>query len=168
VLLRRLSVFAGGWTLEAAEAVCGGGPAPESLVDLLGLVDRSLLIVEQGVSNARFRLLETVREYAAEHLAASGERETLRHQHALTFLELAERAMPELVGPRASARSVSRTRRLGARSNRARATRRARMLDIACSFLGLSCSVVQIQPATGMPAGSRFDVSRRDGQWRCR
>jgi predicted ATPase len=67
VLLQRLSVFASGWTLEAAEAICAGdGITPEEVLDLLaGLVAKSLVLLEEGATDARYRLLETVRQYAA-------------------------------------------------------------------------------------------------------
>src|SRR5439155_16999251 len=65
VLLCRLSVFAGGWTLEAAEQVCGGGAVEEwEALDLLtSLCDKSLVVVGQQESETRYRLLETVRQY---------------------------------------------------------------------------------------------------------
>ncbi len=98
-LLRRASVFAGGCTLEAAEAVLAfGGIAPEDVVELLGaLVDKSLLLFD--VAAARYRLLDTVREYAAEQLAAAGETATAQRQHLQYGVALAERARPELAGP---------------------------------------------------------------------
>jgi non-specific serine/threonine protein kinase len=100
VLLRRLSVFAGGCTFEAAQAVCSHGLSSEPVLDLLGrLVDRSLVVVEPDPSGSRFRLLETVREYAAEQLEASGEREAVQRQHAVWFLSLAEQAAPHIWGP---------------------------------------------------------------------
>jgi predicted ATPase len=97
VLLRRLAVFRGGWTLEAAERVCAGGVvASEDVLDLLsGLVDRSLVAAREG----RFRLLETIRQYAADRLAEAGEEETWRERHARCFLDLAEQAELELRGP---------------------------------------------------------------------
>ncbi len=98
-LLCRLSVFAGGWTLEAAEAVCAGqGIEPYGILDLLTqLVNKSLVAAEreQG-EEARYRLLETIREYALERLAASGESENIRREHARFFLGLAQEAEPHL------------------------------------------------------------------------
>ena len=99
MVLRRLAVFAGGWSIEAAEAVCGGGDvAAATVVDLLSnLVDKSL--VERDGQGERYRLLETVRQYAQELLAASGEEEATRRAHFDFFLAFAERAKPELIGP---------------------------------------------------------------------
>ena len=71
ILFRRLSVFAGGFTLEAAEAVCSQGMKRSDILDLLGrLVDKSLVIVEADseISGTRYRLLETIRQYALEKL----------------------------------------------------------------------------------------------------
>ncbi len=136
VLFRRLAVFVGGCTLEAAEAVCAddlqdgqpardvraahegqpahgqaarattGGPSQvalgrEVVLDgLAALVDTHLLRQEEApVGEARFLMLETIREYALGRLAASGEAETLRRRHAAYYLALAERAEPELEGP---------------------------------------------------------------------
>jgi predicted ATPase/class 3 adenylate cyclase len=98
-LLRRLSVFAGGWTLEAAEAVCAGGDIDEpDVLDLLThLVDKSLVAMD--ADGSRYRLVETVREYAHEKLDASGEADSVRTSHLRHFLELAEAARPELGGP---------------------------------------------------------------------
>ncbi|MFL6189757.1 MAG: BTAD domain-containing putative transcriptional regulator [Actinomycetes bacterium] len=92
-LLRRLSVFSGGWTVAAAEAVCGGdGLEPgEVLNGLFRLVDRSL-IVAAGGDPARFRLLETLRAYGAERLAEAGETQAVAARHTAWYLELAEEA----------------------------------------------------------------------------
>jgi len=102
VLFRRLSVFAGGWTLKSAETVAsGGGVAEGEILDLLfGLVDKSLVLAEghEGV-NVRYRMLEPVKQYAREKLEESGESGTVRRRHAEIFLDLAERARPELRGP---------------------------------------------------------------------
>lgn len=108
-MLRRLAVFAGGWTLEAAEAVCAGLPgratqgerfAAEAVLGLLAqLVDQSLVQVEAHTGEARYRLLEPVRQYALERLAASGEEGALRERHAAYYLALAEEAEPRLTGP---------------------------------------------------------------------
>ena len=100
-LFGRLSVFAGGWDLETAEAVgAGGGIEGNEVLDLLSsLVDKSLVLVEVSDGGApRYRLLETVRQYASEKLAARGEVEAVRRRHALFFLEMAERSEPELSG----------------------------------------------------------------------
>jgi len=99
ILFRRLAVFAGGWTLEAAESVgAGDGVEEAEVLDLLtGLVDKSLVMVDAG--GDRYRLLETVREYAQELLVKSGEEEDARAMHLEFFLALAEKARPELVGP---------------------------------------------------------------------
>ena len=93
--------FTGGWTLEAAEAVCGGDGIPEAEVldHLAGLVDKSLVILEWPGDAGRYRMLETVRQYATERLAESGETDRLRQRHAGFFLALAEQAEPKLFGP---------------------------------------------------------------------
>jgi predicted ATPase len=100
ILFRRLAVFAGGWTLEAAEAVCAGGPIERAgVLDLLAqLTDKSLVAMESATG--RYSLLETVRQYAQEKLVASGEEPAMRWQHLAFHVNLAEKARPELVGPR--------------------------------------------------------------------
>jgi len=129
VLLRRLSVFVGGWTLEAAEAVGSGqwavgskvrsersdalDPAglltarcllPTDVLDLLdSLVDRSLVLVDEVAEGLRYRLLETVRAYAWEKLAASGELTAVRKRHRDWYLQLAEQSAAAAHGPEASA-----------------------------------------------------------------
>ncbi len=99
-LFRRLSVFAGGWTLEAAEEV-GGGVEGGKVLDLLeGLVDKSLVVAEVLPGESmRYRMLEPVRQYAREKLEEGGEVEEIRERHAAFFLDLAESAEPELRGP---------------------------------------------------------------------
>jgi len=106
VLLRRLAVFAGGWTLDAAEDVCAeNGLAADDVLDLLsGLVHKSLVLLVgdatwSGDGEARYRSLETIRQYALERLQASGELEAVRRRHALHYLALAETAERRLVGP---------------------------------------------------------------------
>jgi tetratricopeptide (TPR) repeat protein len=94
-LFRRLAVFRGGWTLEAAEAVCAGeGLAVDAVLDrLAGLVDQSLVVPSAANgAHSRFEMLETIREYAAEQLVAAGEAAAVRARHARWFLALAEAA----------------------------------------------------------------------------
>jgi predicted ATPase/class 3 adenylate cyclase len=122
-LFARLAGFVGGWTLEAAESICGSWelgvgswgagatpatpisqPPPPVLNGLRALVDHSLVRQEVGADGApRFRRLETIREYARELLAASGEEQTLRQKHAVYFTELAEHAYPHGYGSESSA-----------------------------------------------------------------
>jgi len=99
-LFGRLSVFAGGFVLEAAEAVCAGdGLEGGEVLDLLAsLVDKSLVLFEERARETRYRLLETVRQYAAEKLEESGEETEVRRRQADFFVGLAERAAPELKG----------------------------------------------------------------------
>ncbi len=99
-LLLRLSVFAGGWTLEAAEAVCAGdGIEGWAVLDLLaGLVNKSLVGLNESGEEARYGLLETVRQYAAERLVASGDIATVRQHHADYYFVFAEHAEPLLFG----------------------------------------------------------------------
>ena len=98
VLLRRLSVFAGGWTLEAAEAACADQMSEsfDVLTLLVRLVEQSLVRYTAENGHARYRLLETVRQYANEKLAESGEAERVRERHCAFFLALAEEAEPKL------------------------------------------------------------------------
>jgi predicted ATPase/class 3 adenylate cyclase len=97
-LLRRLSAFAGGWTLDAAEAACvGDGIEAYEVLDLLTqLANKSLVVVES--EEARYRLLETIRHYARDKLMESGEAGAVRGRHLDFFLNLAEEAEPELIG----------------------------------------------------------------------
>ncbi|MCW3053312.1 MAG: hypothetical protein JWN14_2482, partial [Chthonomonadales bacterium] len=122
-LLQSLSVFSGGWSLDAAEAVCGAHenetsgngpsvisegapslPAPslltsDQIVDLLtALVDKSLVVYEERQGEARYRLLETVRVYAGDRLAERRETAFYRRRHRDFFLALAELAHESLVG----------------------------------------------------------------------
>ena len=99
-LLRRLSVFVGGFELAAAQQVCpGDGLERFEIVDVLGaLVDKSLVETDQHAGTTRYRLLETMRAYGAERLAEAGERETGCTRHQEWYLALAEEAEGGLTG----------------------------------------------------------------------
>jgi predicted ATPase/DNA-binding XRE family transcriptional regulator len=116
-LFRRMTIFAGGCALEAADAVCMDADNPDTangaergamalLQGLASLVNKSLLRQEElvdphtGTAEPRLLMLETVREFGEECLAATGELEALRRRHATFFLALAEEAAPRLRGPR--------------------------------------------------------------------
>jgi predicted ATPase/class 3 adenylate cyclase len=105
LLLQRLSVFAGGWTLEAAEHVCAGeGMESSEVLDLLtSVADKSLVITEQNDERYRYRLLETVRQYARERLMEAGAGEALRGRHRDYFRALSEEAEPKLMGAQQAA-----------------------------------------------------------------
>ncbi len=100
ILFQRLSVFAGGFTLEAVEGICSAAPLTlRTLLDVLArLVDRSLVKVERQGEHARYHLLETIREYAREKLDESGETERLRQRHRDFFITFAEQAELKLKG----------------------------------------------------------------------
>jgi predicted ATPase/DNA-binding CsgD family transcriptional regulator len=99
-LFRRLSVFAGGCTLEAAEAIAAaaGDLALDPLEGVTSLVEKSLLREDDRAGSPRFVMLETVREFGAERLEASDEAAQTRRRHAIWYRDLAERARPELMG----------------------------------------------------------------------
>jgi predicted ATPase/class 3 adenylate cyclase len=103
VLLGRLSVFAGGFDLAAVEAVCGSGDLDVlDVADLLGwLVDKSLVVAEQAGETLRYRLLETIRLFAAERLAEAGgdQAAVVAAAHCAHFLAVAEAAAAYLTGP---------------------------------------------------------------------
>ncbi|MEU2503674.1 BTAD domain-containing putative transcriptional regulator [Streptomyces sp. NPDC007863] len=98
-VLRRLAVFTGGCDLEAAEAVCAGAEGAEVLGALGALVDKSLVVSAPEESGMRFRLLETVAEYAAERLDEAGERAAVERAHLTYYRELARTTDPGLRGP---------------------------------------------------------------------
>lgn len=98
-VFRRLSVFAGGWTVAAAEAVAAGSPvAMEGVLDTLSsLVEKSLVVMD--IESGRYRMLDTVRHYAREQLEQSGEGTLVRDRHLDYFVALTEEARPALTGP---------------------------------------------------------------------
>jgi non-specific serine/threonine protein kinase len=101
-LLCRLSVFAGGWTLEAAEQIASDGERIEDweILDLLtALADKSLLVAEHQGRETRYRLLETVRQYSHDRLEEAGAAEAIRTAHRDHYLALAEEAEPHFTTP---------------------------------------------------------------------
>ncbi|MGE5375943.1 MAG: adenylate/guanylate cyclase domain-containing protein, partial [Bacteroidota bacterium] len=112
LLLCRLAVFAGGWTLEAAEAICAGeGIDSYDVLDLLAqLVNKSLVVVSEkpqtnlkplsSRADRRYRMLETIRQYAREKLLEAGEGERLRNSHFDYYLQITKQLVPEYFGPR--------------------------------------------------------------------
>lgn len=110
VLQRRLAVFSGSFSLEAAEAVCADAPnavvahadsalEPHDVLDgVAALVDKSLLVMEPGDDVSRYRLLETVRQYGMERLVEANELSLMHAQHARYFLAFAQSFAPSLVG----------------------------------------------------------------------
>jgi predicted ATPase/transcriptional regulator with XRE-family HTH domain len=110
-LLRRVAVFSGGWTLDAAECICADSTvAREDTLDLLTrLVDHSLVVVSERDSDTRYRLLEPIRQYAEEKLRDAGEEETLRERHLAWYLDLAERIESQgWILPRPTSQTVLR------------------------------------------------------------
>ena len=98
VLFARLSIFAGGFNLEAAEGVASGSKlSHDDVLDLLSsLIDKSLVLPE--TSSGRYRLLETIREYARDCLRVAGEEAAIRERHFNWYLQLAEQVEPSLLG----------------------------------------------------------------------
>ncbi|MFF5973537.1 ATP-binding protein [Streptomyces sp. NPDC012769] len=100
-VLRRLAVFTGGCDLEAAEAVCGEPGGASEVLDVLGaLVDKSLVVAGPTEAGMRYRLLETVAEYAGERLDEAGDREVAERRHLTYYRELARISDAEIRGPR--------------------------------------------------------------------
>lgn len=99
---RRLSVFAGSFSLEAAEAICAGEPdeAYDVLDVLSSLIDKSLVLMEQRSGEARYRLLETIRQYGQDKLQEEAEAATVRRNHRDWYARLAEQAEPETLQAR--------------------------------------------------------------------
>ena len=105
-VFRRLGVFAGSFSLEAAQQVAADETIdPWAVLEDLGaLIDKSLVVVEpEGLGEPRYRLLETMRHYALDCLAAAGDADAVRTRHLDAFVALAEQAKPELIGPQQGA-----------------------------------------------------------------
>jgi predicted ATPase/class 3 adenylate cyclase len=102
VLFDRLSVFAGGFDLPAAESICNAQPLDEADVfDLLAsLVDKSMIIADRGADETRYRLLETLRQFAAERLAETGSVDELRDRHLSHYIGVAHQASRLWASPR--------------------------------------------------------------------
>jgi predicted ATPase/transcriptional regulator with XRE-family HTH domain len=98
MLLRRLAVFGGGFTIEALEQVCCDGLRADPLLVADELLDRSLVATDR---QRRLRLVDTVRRFALDRLVESGEESVIRARHAAAFLEFAEQAEPRMRGPHA-------------------------------------------------------------------
>lgn len=100
MLLRRLSVFAGGWTLEAAEAACAGdGLATGDILELLAtLVEKSLVMLDDQAAEPRYRMLETIRQYGLEKLQAAGEEAPMRTRHLRQLVAFADSIHTRLAG----------------------------------------------------------------------
>jgi predicted ATPase/class 3 adenylate cyclase len=148
LLFCRLAVFRGGWTLAAAEAVCGGPDLTGfqnlsglDILDLLGhLVDKSLVMVEEQDGETRYSRLETIRQYGCEKLLESGEGDQVRRHHLDYFLDFAEQGDRESRGPH----SLEWKRRMDAEHNNLRAA-----LEYAFDTEGASDAVVQLTRAVG-------------------
>jgi predicted ATPase/class 3 adenylate cyclase len=98
-MLNRCSVFAGGWGLDAAEAVCAGEGVEDVLDLLTSLTDKSLVQAEHAGDATRYRLLEIVREYARERLEEAGETAASRARHCAFYVDYAARSVPAMMGP---------------------------------------------------------------------
>jgi predicted ATPase len=97
-VFRRLAIFAGGFTLDAAQAVASRNPTTDILPTLERLVEHNLIRRDDQAVPSRYRFLETIREFALEHVIACGDADAARHAHGAYFLALAERAGPALCG----------------------------------------------------------------------
>jgi non-specific serine/threonine protein kinase len=108
--LRALSVFTGGWNLAAADAVCGGGSDAFATLDLLTrLIDKSLVAIQRADRiEPRYRLLDSIRRFAAIRCEAAHDGEALRRRHLDWFLAVAERSAPSLISGADQAHSLAR------------------------------------------------------------
>jgi predicted ATPase/class 3 adenylate cyclase len=154
-LFARLAIFSGGWRLDEAETICG--PAAEvggEVIELLaGLVDQNLVVTREDVGgDVRYEMLETIRTFAADKLAATGDHKELGRRHALTYLALAEASAP---GIRRRDR-VATLRRVAPEGDNFRAAARwAIANDDADTALRLGAALVELRgaPPWGVWAG---------------
>jgi predicted ATPase/class 3 adenylate cyclase len=168
-LLARLAVFAGGCTRDAAEAVCAGEPIERARVFelLAGLVARSLVVAEREGPETRYRLLETIREYAEERLGEWHETEALRRRHAEYYTELAGRISEMMRGPEqieAGRRFVAEHENLIAARNHAidgndvdLALRLARNMPLPTTQIGYAM-YVQVDPILELPGAAQHEL----------
>ena len=98
-LFAKLAVFAGGFTLNAVEAICADEGGSDTLETLSSLVEKSLVTVDAPAAEPRFRMLETVREYALERLVARPDTDLVERRHAEYYVDLCEETGPQLEGP---------------------------------------------------------------------
>jgi predicted ATPase len=155
MLLRRLSVFAGGWTLDAAEAVCiGNGMESQDVLELMTqLVMKSLVVVDhEPIGERRYRLLEMIRQYAHEKRMQSEEEEQIRDLHLRYFLNLSTQAQLELRGPS----RVDWMERLNDERNNLRAALHwAQKTDVEAGLL-LSSRLLRYWESSNLREGTRW------------
>ena len=173
VLFRRLSVFLGGFTLDAAEEVCAFGELEtEEVMELLGgLAEQSLVTVSAVADGSRYGMLEPVRQYALERLGECREIAAARERHAASYLALAEAAQPQFLGPEYPVQSARLDREHG---NLRGALRWASESGNVCTGLRLvgGAQLVLVDgrlPRGGTPLGRRAPlrtVRRKSGRLR--
>jgi non-specific serine/threonine protein kinase len=155
ILLRRLSVFAGGWTLDAAEAVCSGnGRESQDVLELMTqLVMKSLVVVDhEPIGERRYRLLEMIRQYAHEKRMQSEDEEQIRALHLKYFLNLSTQAQSELRGPS----RVDWMERLNDERNNLRAALHwAQKTDVEAGLL-LSSRLLRYWESSNLREGTRW------------
>jgi predicted ATPase len=152
-LLARLAVFAGGWTEEAAEAVCGAEPmsAGEVFELLAGLVAKSLVVAQRDGPITRYRLLETIREFGEDRLADFGETDQLRRRHSDYYCRLEALLAERLGGPE----QLQASRRLAAERDNLLA---AANYAVDTSDVDLALRLVRHSPAPGSQLGFALDL----------
>ena len=153
-LLRRLSVFAGGWTVEAAEAVCSGEglAAADVLDELTLLVEKSMVLLDEQARQPRYRMLETIRQYALEKLVEAGETALAGYRRLAYILNFAEAAEPHFLHP----------------DQLERYARADTELDNVRAALEWSLAQSQVEPGMRLAnALHRYWVARRSARRRC-